>query len=58
MHLMRRRRVQERNRNFNLILILLVLLLADRNRILQVLRSCATDARRITPKDMRKSARY
>ena len=50
---MRRRRVQERNRNFNLILILLVLL-ADRNRILQVPRSCATDARRITPKDMRK----
>ena len=50
MHLMRRRRVQERNRNSNLILILLVLLLAGRNRILQAPRSSATDAARITPK--------
>ena len=58
MHLMRRRRVQERNRNSNLILILLVLLLAGRNRILQAPRSSATDAARITPKDMRKSARH
>ena len=38
MHLMRRRRLQERNRNFNLILMCLVLLLADRNRILQARR--------------------
>ena len=58
-HLMRRRnpRVQERNRNSNLILMYLVLLLADRNRILQVLRSSATDARNLT-KDMRKSAKH
>ena len=58
MHLMRRRRVEERNRNSNLILMCLVLLLADRNRILQVPRSSATDARNPTPKDMRKSARH
>ena len=58
MHLMRRRRVQERSRNSNLILIPLVLLLAGRNRILQAPRSSATDAARITPKDMRKSARH
>ena len=58
MHLMRRRnpRVQERNRN--LILMYLVLLLAGRNRILQAPRSSATDARSLTPKDMRKSARH
>ena len=53
MHLMRRRRVQERNKNSNLIL-----LLAGRNRILQAPRSSATDAARITPRDMRKSARH
>ena len=47
-----------KKQNFNLILMCLVLLLADRNRILQVPRSSATDARRITPKDMKKSARH
>ena len=58
MHLMRRRRVQERNRNSNLIPMYLVLLLADRNRILQVPRNSATDARSLSPKDMRKSAKH
>ena len=57
---MRRRnlRVQERNRNSNLILMYLVLLLAGRNRILQVPRSSATNARNATPKDMKKSAKH
>ena len=49
---------EERNRNSNLILMCLVLLLAGRNRILQVPRSSATDARNPSPKDMRKSARH
>ena len=53
-----KKKVQERDRNSNLILILLVLLLAGRNRILQAPRGSATDAARITPKDMRKSARH
>ena len=47
-----------KKQKFHLILILLALLLAGRNRILQVPRSSATDARRIIPKDMRKSARH
>ena len=58
MHLMRRRKVQERNRNSNRTLMCLVLLLADRNRILQVPRSSATNARNPSPKDMRKSAKH
>ena len=44
--------------NSSLILMCLVLLLVDRNRILQVPRSSATDARNPTPKGMRKSARH
>ena len=58
MHLMRKRRVQKRNRKTNLILMYLVLLLAGRNRIIQVPRSSATDARNPSPKDMKKSARH
>ena len=55
---MRRRNPRVQARNRNLIQMYLVLLLAGRNRILQVLRSCAFDARRISPRDMRKSARH
>ena len=51
-------RVQERNRNLNLIQMYLVLLLVGRNRILQVPRSSATDARKPTPKDMKMSAKH
>ena len=41
----------------SLILMVLILLLADRNKILQVQASCATDVRSPTPRDMKMSAK-
>ena len=50
-------RVTRTSRNFKLILTVLILLLAVRNKILQVQTSCATDARKPTPRDMKMSAK-
>ena len=57
---MRRRnpRVTRTNRNSRIILMVLILLLAGRNQFLQVLASSATDARSLSHKDIKKSARH
>ena len=59
MYLMRRRnpKVTRTSRNSKIILMVLIVLLVSRNEILQILVSCATDAKNPTPRDIKMCAK-